>query len=464
MFAGRKKELDYLNKKYESQQSELVVLYGRRRIGKTELLKYFAKDKNHIFYTAIETLDKNQLDLFSKVILKGRALEKYLSTFSTWEEAFSFLSEQAETERMLLVIDEFPYMVNGNASIPSILQNLWDPNLKHSKLMIILCGSAMAFMEKELLSVKNPLYGRQTGNYRLDEFSVFEVAELLDELEFKDVVDYYGVFGGIPHYLVQIDQKKSFYDNLKRIALERGSILFNEVELLLRQEVREVMAYYTVIQAIALGSTTINEIEQKSMIERTKLTYYLNALIDLGLIQKEYPVTMPIKQIANSRRGLYYLKDSFFRFYFTYMFPYMSELVESGCDHIIDHVIKPDINRFMGMVFEKISIQYLIKQKGDGQLPFHFLSIGRWWEKGEEIDIVAFDSEKNYLMCECKWTYSPVGLNLIHKLEHLSVQVTPDAQCVWYFVFSKSGFDAELVKRVKTEPNIVLISLKDMVL
>ena len=462
MFAGRQKELLFLEKKYNSQQSEMLVIYGRRRIGKTELLKHFAKDLKHVFYSAIETLDKNQLDLFSKAILKGSSLEKYLSTFPSWDEAFNFLGEQAASERMLLIIDEFPYMVNGNPSIPSVLQNIWDLKLKNSKLMVVLCGSAMAFMEKELLSVKNPLYGRQTGNYKLEELSVYETAELLGELDFKEVIEYYGVFGGIPHYLTQIDQKKSFYDNVKDIALERGSILFNEVELLLRQELREVMMYYTVIQAIALGSTTLNEIEQKSMIERTKLTYYLNALIDLGIIQKEFPITMSVKEISKSRKGLYYLKDSFFRFYFTYMFPYMSELIDAGCDHIIEKVIKPDLNRFMGVVFEKVSIQYLAKLKHQGIAPFHFLKIGRWWEKGEEVDIVAFDSEKNLLLCECKWTTGLTKKNIIHKMENLSGQIMPESQSVWYFIFSKSGFENEVYEYSKLNKQIGLVALDQM--
>jgi Archaeal ATPase. len=201
--------------------------------------------------------------MFSKELLKGSELENYIDSFKSWEEAFKFLADKSKKERILIIIDEFPYMVNGNSSIPSILQNIWDLNLKNSKLMLVLCGSSMSFMEKELLSVKNPLYGRLTGNYKVEEFSIYETAELLHELSFEEVVQYYGIFGGVPHYLVQINMKESFYYNLSSIALERGSILFNEVEFLLRQELREVMSYFAVIQAVALGSTTLNEIEQK---------------------------------------------------------------------------------------------------------------------------------------------------------------------------------------------------------
>jgi len=462
MFAGRKKELAFLEKRYQGYQSELLVIYGRRRIGKTEILKKFVSDKTHFFYSAIETTDKNQLELFSKAILKGTEFEKFIHTFKSWEEAFEFLANQSQNKRLLVVIDEFPYMVNGNSSIPSILQNIWDLKLKASGLMLVLCGSSMAFMEKELLSVKNPLYGRMTGNYKINELSVFETAELLRDTKPETVIEYYGVFGGVPHYLIQIDQSRSFFHNIDSIALERGSILFNEVEFLLRQELREVMSYFAVIQAIALGSTSINEIEQKSAIDRTKLTYYLNNLIELGLIEKEYPVTMPVKQIAKSRKGLYFLKDSFFRFYFTYMFPYMSELIDSGSDHIIERVIKPDFSRYMGHVFEKVSKQYLVKLKNDGDSPFYYMSIGRWWEKGEEIDIVAFDNDNNLLIGECKWTTTAAQLKLLNKMSDLSDSILTDSKQKWYYIFSKSGFAKELMEKSRVDQKIQLITIEDL--
>lgn len=462
MFAGRKKELAYLEKKYGSDQSEFLVIYGRRRIGKTELLKKFTSNRKHIFYSAIETVDKNQLASFSKEILKGTDLEKFISTFQSWEEAFAFLGEQSKEQRMLLVIDEFPYMVNGNPSIPSILQNAWDLQLKDTHLMLILCGSSMAFMEKELLSAKNPLYGRLTGSHKVEEFSVYETEELLFQVPFQEVVAYYGVFGGVPHYLIQIDQQKSFYENLQAVALERGSILFNEVEFLLRQELREVMSYFAVIQAIALGSTTMNEIEQKSDIDRTKLTYYLNNLIELGIVEKVFPVTMSVKQKAKSRKGLYFLKDAYFRFYFTYMFPYMSELIDAGSEYVVEKIIKPDLNRFMGSVFEKVSGQFLNRLKREGQAPFYFVILGRWWEKTEEVDLVAFDQEGRLLVGECKWTSSPVGLKVLHKMIALKDCIKPEASQTWYYLFSRSGFTQELIDHAKNEANIHLITLEEM--
>lgn len=462
MFAGRQKELTYLEKKFKSNQPELLVIYGRRRIGKTELLKKFTSEKKHIFYSAIETVDKKQLELFSKEILKGTKMEKFISSFQSWEEAFEFLAEQSKEQRMLLVIDEFPYMVNGNASIPSILQNAWDQKLKNTELMLILCGSSMAFMEKELLSAKNPLYGRLTGNYKVEELSIYETAELLSGIPFQSVIEYYGVFGGVPHYLIQIDQQKSFYENLQEIALERGSILFNEVEFLLRQELREVMSYFTVIQVIALGSTKINEIEQKSDIDRTKLTYYLNNLIELGIVEKEYPVTMPVKQKAKSRKGLYFLKDSYFRFYFTYMFPYMSELVDAGSEYVVENIIKPDINRYMGSVFEKVSGQFLNHLKRKDQTPFYFMMLGRWWEKAEEVDLVAFDQEGHLLIGECKWTTSLVGKKELDKMIRLTNHIKPEAKKSWYYLFSKSGFSKELIDCSESEASIYLITLEQM--
>ncbi|HAS74130.1 MAG TPA: ATP-binding protein [Clostridiales bacterium UBA8960] len=462
MFVGRKKELTFLENKYDSKKAEFIVMYGRRRIGKTELLREFSRGKQHIFYSAIETLDKNQLSLFSKALIKDTPVENYISSFESWEEALQYLAKRSESEKLLVIIDEFPYLSNGNPSIASIFQKIWDSQLLNRNIKLILCGSSMAFMEKELLSVKNPLYGRITGFYKLEELSFSEAQGMINQSSIEESIKYYGVLGGVPHYLKQIDANLTFKENLAQFALDRGAILFNEVEFLLRQELREVMTYYSIIQVIALGSTTLNEIEQKTDIDRTKINYYLNNLIELGIIEKEYSVTMPIKQKAKSRKGLYFLKDAYFRFYFTYMFPYMTELTDVGSDYLLTNVIEPDLNRFLGPVFEKIAIQYLNSLKQQNHLPFYYLHIGRWWEKGEEIDIVAFDQHQRLILSECKWTSSLVGISLLTKMQSLQVQVMPDSVETYYYLFSKSGFSKELKALAETNNHIMLINLNEM--
>ena len=462
MFVGRKKELAYLENKYDSSKAEFIVMYGRRRIGKTELLRKFSEGRQHVFYSAIETLDKNQLMLFSKAIIKDTPAEKYLSVFESWEEALQFLADRARNEKLLIIIDEFPYLSNGNPSVASIFQKVWDGYLLSGQIKLILCGSSMAFMEKELLSVKNPLYGRITGFYKLEELSFSEALGMINHPLIEEAIKYYGVLGGVPHYLRQIDPKQSFSENIAQIALDRGSILFNEVEFLLRQELREVLTYYSIIQAIALGSTALNEIEQKTDIERTKINYYLNNLIELGIIEKAYSVTMPVKQKAKSRKGLYFLKDAYFKFYFTYMFPYMTELTDVGSEYVLTHVIEPDLNRFLGPVFEKIAIQYLNTLKQNDQMPFYYLHIGRWWEKGDEIDIVAYDQKQRLILGECKWTTSPVGVSLLEKIQLLQDQVLPESIETYYYLFSKSGFTNELKLKSEANEQIKLIDLNEM--
>jgi AAA+ ATPase superfamily predicted ATPase len=462
MFIGRREELSYFEKRYQSDRAELLILYGRRRIGKTELLRKFCEEKEHIFYSAIETTDHNQLALFSKAVLQGSSMEKFVNTFDGWEDALLFLADRSMSQRKLLVIDEFPYLVNDNRSLPSILQKIWDESLKSSQLMLVLCGSSMAFMEKELLSVKNPLYGRTTGSYKMDEMDLFEASQLMGTEIIEEVIQYYGVFGGVPHYLRQIDSRKSFWENIADIALERGSILFNEVELLLRQELREVMTYYAVIQAIALGSTKLNEISNKVGIERTKLTYYLTNLIELGIVRKEFPVTMPLKQRSKSRKGLYVLKDNFFRFHFSYMYPYMTELVDRGPVQVIEQVIKPDFSRFIGTVFEKAALQYLNRLNKRDEMPFYFFQMGRWWEKDQEVDLVAYDQKDHLLLAECKWRNSAVGVAEFKKLQSRApkVMATPDE--VWYFLFSRSGFTKALIELSRKSHRLRLITLEDM--
>ena len=216
MFIGRKKELEYFQEKWLSEKAELIVLYGRRRIGKTELLKEFCKDKEHVFYSCRECMDELQLKSFSsKILVPDHPASRYLKEFVSWEQAFSSLSF-SNGRRRLIIIDEFPYMCRGNTEIPSILQNLWDHQLKDENIMIVLCGSSMSFIEKEILSEKNPLYGRATGILKLSELSYKESAEFFPNFCNEDKLVAYAVLGGIPHYLKQIDPKKSLKENIIR--------------------------------------------------------------------------------------------------------------------------------------------------------------------------------------------------------------------------------------------------------
>ena len=265
MFIGRESELNFLEERYSSNKGELVVLYGRRRVGKTETLKQFCKDKPHLFFSCRECTDKLQLKNFSEKLLKEKIpASAYISEFTDWEKAFRSITELPYGEKKkLVVIDEFPYMCKGNESIPSVLQNLWDDLLKDENIMLILCGSAMSFIEKELLAEKNPLYGRATGIYKMTEMGFYDAAKFVPDYSPKEKVIAYSILGGIPHYLNQFDGNRTLEENIKKSILSKGSALYSEVEFLLRQELRETPVYNSIIEAVALGNTKLNEISMK---------------------------------------------------------------------------------------------------------------------------------------------------------------------------------------------------------
>ncbi len=459
LFFGRTDELAFLNRKYEAPGGQFVVLYGRRRVGKTELLRQFCKDKEHIFYVCKECINEEQLLLFTEKCLKNSKIQGRINSFSSWENAFSWLIDVEMSGKKLLIIDEFPYMVNGNYSIPSILQNVWDEVLKNENVMLIISGSSMSFVENELLSEKNPLYGRATGIYKLTEFDYFSAKLFFKGLSNEEIIKRYAVVGGMPHYLKQFQHSLGLEENIKHNILSKGSVMYNEVEFLMRQELREPSVYYTLIEAIALGNTKLNDIYMKTQIEKTKINTYLKNLINLQVIYKEYPVTEKIKKTAGAYGGLYKIKNQYFKFYFRYLFPNISELEEGDVEGVYQFVIEPTLNQYVSTVFEDICIQYLRKCNIGGELPFHFSKIGRWWNKKEEIDIVAFDDKKNVIFGECKWKNEKVGIKELEALRVKSFMSGLSNNNSIYFLFSKSGFDDNLIKIADIDSSIKLVTL-----
>ena len=349
MFVGREAELKFLDDKYKKDGGQLIVLYGRRRVGKTETLREFCKEKPHVFFSCTQTTDRVQLQKFSKQILKENVpARNYISEFEDWEKAIqSIVDLPYGDKKKLLIIDEFPYMCKGNKSIPSILQNLWDAELRNANIMIVLCGSAMSFIEKELLAEKNPLYGRATGIYKMKEMEFYDAIKFFPGYSTRDKVITYSVLGGIPHYLRQWNPKVSVSENIKQNILTKGCILYSEVEFLLHQELRETPVYNSVIEAVALGNTSLNSISQKSLIEDTsKTSVYLKNLIQLGIMERKFSIDAKVKEQANGNRGIYRLTDNFFRFWYAFGFANFSQLEDGDADGVYEYIVEPALHEF----------------------------------------------------------------------------------------------------------------------
>ena len=480
MFIGRKQELQFLEKQYSGTGGKLVVLYGRRRVGKTETLHEFCKGKPHGFDSCREISDKLQLRSFSEKMLREIIpAADYIREFADWESALkSVLQLPYGNQKKLLIIDEFPYMCKGNDSIPSILQTLWDECLKDENVMLVLCGSAMSFIEKELLAEKNPLYGRATGIYKMDAMGFYDAAQFFPNYSHRDKIMAYAVLGGIPHYLRQFDPALSLEENIKQNILTKGCVLYSEVEFLLRQELRETTLYNSIIEAVALGCTKLNDISVKSLVDDTsKTSVYLKNLIELEIIKREFSVDDGIKERANVSRGLYRLTDNFFRFWYAFVFTNISELESGDVDGVFNYSVKPVLHEFASLVFEDVCREYVRELQKSGKLPFRYKTMGRWWGRTTvrrkdsteiqetEIDLLAVSSKSNqYLVGECKFKGRPLSyadyLDTAAKL--MPQQEKAD---FYYYLFSESGFDERLTEEAShNDDHLRLVALEDLFL
>lgn len=449
MFFGRKQELKYLADISNTSKAEFIAVYGRRRIGKTELLKTFSKEKEHIFYSAKECTDYEQLSSLSEKILgKGKR-------FESWEYVFDYIAEISMDKKIVIIFDEFPYMVKGNKAIPSILQHAWDHELSGTKVKLIVCGSSMSFMEKEILSEKNPLFGRMTGIYKLNELSLSETKDFLPNYKQTELITAYSILGGVPHYYLQFNPDWDIKKNILENILNKGKILYNEVDFLIRQELREPQVYYTIIEKIAFGSTKLNEIHMKTQIETNKLSVYLKNLIELNIIKKEYPITEKTKARVNLHSGIYRLANNYFEFYFRFIFPNLSEIEEGLLEDVYANEIEPKLNEYCSSTYENLCITQLRRHVSTTKKPYRIKHLGRWWNKQEEIDIVGFNDRDEFVFGECKWRNQKCDVKVFAKLKEKSNMLFKytDAH---YYLFSKSGFTEDLIKLAEQEEKLHL--------
>lgn len=459
IFIGREKELTDLNELYKQKKFQLFVLYGRRRVGKTTLLNEFCKNKDSIFYSAEQSNDKLNLEKFSALVFEFYQ-EENLEPFSTWTNALSYINQRQEEKQLVLIIDEFPYLVRKNKALLSELQHLIDHKLKNGNLFLVLCGSYMGFMEKEVLGSKSPLFGRRTGQLHLKPFSYKTSVKFLEGFTEEDKLKLYGAFGGTPLYLQQVNSEESFEENLKRAFLKNTSYLYEEPLLLLRQEVQEPGVYSAIIETIAGGYTKANEISTKIGEDVAKCLKYIKTLCELGILYKE----VPWGEKDSSRKTIYGISDFMFRFWYRYVFANRT-LIETGAKEAIwQKKISPDYNHYMGVVFEKICMDYLTEQNAKGELPFLFTSIGRWWGTNPvtrsqiEIDIIAND-RKEYLIGECKWRNEKLDLQVFQELKEKADVFNKNRDNTWYVLFSKTGFTQAIMEEALKDSKIILVDM-----
>lgn len=459
MFIGRERELQTLNNLYNSNRFEFAVIYGRRRVGKTALINEFTKDKDTIFFTGIETTAKENLDNFSGCIMEYNTGIAADSTFSSFRSAFEYVFELAKARRIVLVIDEYPYIARASKSLASTLQLLIDKNKDRSKLFLILCGSSMPYMEDHVLSYKAPLYGRRTAQLKIDPFDFFESCRHFKKLSDVDKALAYGIVGGTPQYLIQLHDNLSIEDNIKNTHLNPSSFIFEEPGNLLKQEVREPATYNAIITAIATGSSKINEISNKVGANTSICATYIRNLIMLDIIKKESPYGE-----KTTRKTIYTIKDNMLRFWYRFV-PKNASIIAHGAAELAYKRIEPELSSYMGGVFEEICKQYLWKLLIDGKCPVSFSDIGRWWgtnsktKSQEEIDIVGTAGD-SALFGECKWTNEKIGTGILETLVERSNLFTYKKK--HFYLFAKNGFTKGCTDKSSEMDNVTLVAYADM--
>ena len=459
MFVGRKKELLRLQQLYDNEKFQCTVIYGRRRVGKTTLIREFIKDKKTIYFAGLETTEQNNLENFSKSIFELSMEGNAVPTFQSFSDAFSYLGGVAQKERIILVIDEFPYLANAVKGISSILQKYIDLELMESKLFIILCGSSMSFMENQVLGYQSPLYGRRTAQFKIEPFDFFEMRLFYHSFSIYDLALIYGIMGGIPQYLQKIDENSSMKDNITLQYLTSDAYLFEEPSNLLKQELREPQIYNAVITAIANGSSKLNEISTKVGLTSSAAIQYLTSLMSLGIVKKEYPITE-----KKSKKTIYALADNMFRFWYRFI-PKYNSIIQKGFGEKVYSSIELELNEYMGAVFEEICMQYLWKLFEMGKLPFEFEDVGRWWGNNpkkkveQEIDILAY-CDTSAIFGECKWRNELFDVDIYLQLKEKSDLFFYENK--YFYLFSKSGFTNKMKELAMKDERIILIGMDNI--
>ena len=461
MFIGREKEISKLTQLYNTDTFQFPVIYGRRRVGKTALINEFIKDKEAISFTGLESTVAQNLENLS------RAIHRYIGTvgeapiYPSFQAALETVFQLAENKRIIFVIDEYPYVAKAYKAFSSIIQTMIDKYKDTSKLYLILCGSSMSFMEEQVLGYKSPLYGRRTAQFRILPFDFAESRKYFKNFSDIDMAQIYGIVGGTPQYLLQMNDTLSVEDNIKSNILDPNSYLFEEPGNLLKQEVQKAALYNAIIAAVATGSTKLSEIASKVGEETSACAICLKKLLALGIVRKETPFGE-----KESRKTIYNIDDNLFRFWYRFV-PENLSLLQNGMIDIAYNSVSAGLNTYMGPVFENICKQYLWELNRKGRAAIPFVSLGRWWgndpkqRKQVEIDIIGEADKDTALFGECKWTNEKVDVGVLDLLIERGNLF--HYKKIHYYLFAKTGFTEGCVKKATKLKNVTLITYDDIV-
>ena len=459
-FINRIQEMKTLEEQYNMSSSSMVILYGRRRVGKTSLISEFLKMHNdNIYFLATEESEALNLKAFKEQVSEYIGNDLLRSANIDWLTVFKLLTEHKTQTKKVIVIDEFQYIGEDNNAFPSIMQKVWDTLLKDANIMLILCGSLITLMKRQTLEYGSPLYGRRTAQIKLKQIPFNYYGEFMEGKSNNELFPFYAVTGGVPKYIESFLGDKDLYDGIEKRILNTQSYLYEEPYFLLQKEVSEIGSYFSLIKAIAMGNRKLSEIAANIEVKQTSLTKYLKTLIDLDLIEREVPVTESNPE--KSKSGLYKIKDNFIAFWFKFVYPYRAYLEKGETQFVLSQIKKGFIQNYASYVYEDVCRERMWELSANDFWNYHFDRVGRYWgSKADEIDIVAIDSVgKNLVLGECKYSTSEKGLSVLHGLQERakSLQTLTGAENIEYIIFNTAGFSQGLKDEAEKNSSVKIV-------
>jgi len=447
LFVNREKELEILNDEYDSIDFRFSVLYGRRRVGKTTLIKKYIELKPSIYF--LVTLESEHIilkrfqdiiaDFFDDDFLRDIELKDI-------KQLFTYITSKQQKQKLIIIIDEFQYLSKINRSIPSQFQYIVDEILKDSNIHLILCGSIISMMYEQTLSYNSPLYGRRTSAIKLEALKFQYLDHFFPGKNQNELIELYAVLYGVPKYLEMFKDTKDIFRSIEKNILSTSAYLYDEPRYILQNEVNEPITYFTILEVIASGEHKIGNIASKLNKNVQNITSFISKLIELDIIYKDVPITE--QNPAKSKKGLYFIKDNFFRFWFLYVLNHKSQLELDNTKFVLNK-IKQNFSGYVAKTYEDIAIQYTLEN-------YQLLKCGRWWNKNSEIDIVGI-AEDHMLVGECKYSNKKVGIDILKSLKEKTLNIELNLPIKKYLLFSKSGFTDDLLLLSQNDDSIELI-------
>jgi len=460
-FVNREREVAALEREYSSKSSSMVIVYGRRRVGKTRLINEFIKDKDAFVFTATEENETENRKSFKGML--GEYLDNPLikgTSDLSWEIMFKELVGDIGEKKRIVVIDEFQYIGKSNKAFPSIFQRIWDTILMDENVMVILCGSILSLMKSQTLNYSSPLYGRRTAQINLKQVKYEHYSEFYEGYDTEDLIGKYALTGGVPKYIESLLEYPSMKDKLLKIVGDVDGYLYEEPYFLLSREVPDVGSYFSVLKTVANGNVKPVDIASALETKIPNLMHYLNILVDMDILERETPVTE--KNHSRSKRVIYRIKDNYLNFWFKYVYPNRSFIEGGYSDSIADRIIDRLDEELVSYVYERIAQEYVAANWYDMTGRMYGL-VGKWWDKREEIDIVAINENDNMILFgECKYRNRKVDMKVYNNLVKKSALVSwgNDDRKEEFVLFSKSGFSKELEALSEDNDFVRLVVLK----